>query len=84
MEMAGRDGGLDFWLDVGNDDASAFAEYATSGNQVDVLDDAFLKASMDATAAWAEKQAAVNPWFKRVWEHQQAYRKQWATYGPYR
>ena len=84
IELAGRDGGLNFWLDVGNDDAADFAAYATSGNQVDVLDDAFQQAAMDASAAWAEKQAGKNAWFKRVWEHQKAYRKLWATYGPYR
>jgi TRAP-type mannitol/chloroaromatic compound transport system substrate-binding protein len=84
VELAGRDGAMNFWLDVGHEDAGAFAEYATSGNQVDVLDKAFQTAAMEATAKWAEQQAKDNPWFKKVWEHQQAYSKQWGTFGPYR
>ena len=84
VELAGRDGALDFWLQVGHEDAAAFAEFPDVGNEINVLDDAFQQAAMDATAAWAEQQAKENPWFKKVWEHQQAYHKQWLTFGPYR
>ena len=33
---------------------------------------------------WAEEQAKTNPWFKKVWESQQAFEKLWADATTYR
>jgi TRAP-type mannitol/chloroaromatic compound transport system substrate-binding protein len=84
IELAGRDRALNFWLTLGNDDAVAFAEYEHGDNEIDVLDSEFQKAALDASAEWAEEQAKDNAWFKKVWDSQKAYHKQWMTYGPFR
>jgi TRAP-type mannitol/chloroaromatic compound transport system substrate-binding protein len=84
IELATRDTTLNVWMQIGHDDAISFQKYIDAGSQVVDVDDAFKAEAAKATADWAAKQAAENAWFKRVWEHQQAYAKQWAQAERYR
>lgn len=84
IERAARDTTLDVWLQIGHDDAISFQKYVDAGVEIVDVDDAFKAAATQATAEWAAEQAANNEWFRRVWEHQQAYAGQWAQAERYR
>lgn len=60
-----------------HDDALAYPKYIESGVEFVVLDDEVIEKANELTAAWADKHAAENEWFKRVLEHQRAYAKNW-------
>lgn len=83
LMLAGKLTTLDASMTINHDDAPVFEEFIKSNEVVDV-DQAFRDAAMAATADWAAEQAADNPWFARVWEHQQAYAKTFANAHRYR
>ncbi len=84
VKRAGERMTFNFWLEIGHQDASAFQNFLKSGNEVVDLDEDFKAAAAKATNEWADKQAADNEWFKRVWESQKAYAAQWSESHRYR
>lgn len=74
---------IDAAMTINHDDAPVFEEFLKSNEVVD-LDSSFIAAAKKATAEWADKQAAGNEWFARVWNHQQAYARTFANAARYR
>ena len=81
--LAGQITTIDAAMTINHDDAPVFEEFIASNEVVDV-DQKFKDAARDATAQWTAEQAANNEWFKKVWEHQQAYAKLFANAHRYR
>lgn len=75
---------LDFLTKLGHDDTAAYEFYKSEGVEIINLDQAFVDEAMAKSIAWAETQAAENEWFKKVWDHQKAYREAWANAPDYR
>ena len=75
---------LDFWMRVGHEDAKALVFYQDAGNEIIELDESVQKQVKVMADAWADEQAAKNPWFKKAWEHQQGYEVLWKNAARYR
>lgn len=72
------------WTRIGQADARAFQEFVKNGNTIIELDDAVRKEVARISAAWSDKQAAQNPWFKRIYENQKVFRTTWKDAHRYR
>ncbi len=68
----------------GDEDAQAYKKYQEAKVEFVVLDDEVIQKAKELTAAWSNKHAAKNEWFKRVLEHQRAYAKKWEAAHIYR
>ncbi len=85
IEIAAQKTTLDYYHQVGHDDAAAYQFYVESGNEIIILDDEVIKKGQELSDAWAEKVSAEQGgWFKKVWDHQKAYRASWANAYKYR
>jgi TRAP-type mannitol/chloroaromatic compound transport system substrate-binding protein len=69
---------------IGAEDAKALKFFKDAGNEIIELSEDVQKKTKEASVKWAEEQAATNPWFKKVWESQQAFEKLWANASSYR
>lgn len=65
------------WTRIGQADAKAFEVFVKNGNTIIDLDDSVRKEVARVSAAWSDKQAAQNPWFKRIYDSQKAFRSEW-------
>ena len=72
------------WTRIGEADARAFEVFVKNGNTIIELDDSVRKEVARVSAAWSEKQAAQNPWFKRIYDSQKAFRAAWRNAPRYR
>ena len=72
------------WTRIGNADARAFQEFVKNGNTIVQLDDSVRKEIARLSTAWSEKQASQNPWFKRIYDSQKAFRAEWKDSGRFR
>ena len=85
VEIAGKLISYDFYQQVGHDDTAAYDFYVQSGNEIVVLDDEVQSKAMELSLNWADGIAAEQGgWFKKIWEHQKAYRKAWSNAHKYR
>lgn len=84
IKRAGQTYFFNFWLEVGDKDAPAFQNFVKNGHEIVELDAEFKKAAKEATAKWAEDQAKGNEWFRKVYDHQQAYAATWSESHRYR
>jgi TRAP-type mannitol/chloroaromatic compound transport system substrate-binding protein len=85
IQRAGQTWLFNFWLETGHRDAAVWQDFKkSSNNEIVDLDAGFKAAAKKATADWAAKQGEGNEWFKKVWEHQQAYAATWSEADRYR
>lgn len=84
VQLAGQQMTLNFWMQLGHEDAPAFDDYMKSGNEVVELDENFKAEAKKAIDAWAEEQGKDNEWFAKVWASQQAYAETWSKAHLYR
>ena len=74
---------MDTWARYAYRDISALEEMRESGNEFVVLDSEFIRIARKATEEWEDKEAAINPWFKRALEHRRAFQvemNQWPSF----
>ncbi|MEX0343278.1 MAG: hypothetical protein AB3N20_00035 [Rhizobiaceae bacterium] len=83
IEIAARRSVFDNWMQYGHDDAEAFKKIAGATEIVD-LDSAFIDVAYKASVEWADKQAAENPEFEKVWSSMKAYGEIWKSATRYR
>jgi len=84
METAAKIVTFETWLKIGNEDAKALDFYRKAGNEVIELSDEVQFETNKIAKAWARKQAEGNPWFKKVFESQEAFEVLWKDAGRYR
>ena len=84
VELAAKKVTIESWMKIGHEDAKALAFFKKEGNEVIELDPAVQREAKKLAVDWANKQAANNAWFKKVWDHQQAYEKLWENASSYR
>ena len=65
------------WVKFGYASMNAMATYEKSGNEIIVLSDEVVKTVQKLADEWSEGHAAKNPWFKKVYESQKAFRAAW-------
>jgi TRAP-type mannitol/chloroaromatic compound transport system substrate-binding protein len=84
IRIAGQNMVFNFWLQVGNNDATSFQNFTKSGNEIVDLSEEFKAKAKEATDAWAASKAAENEWFAKVWKAQQEYSALWSESKRYR
>ena len=84
LKMAGKLMVLDTWARYPYKDIAALEEMRKAGNEFVLLDAEFQRAAIEAADKWADKQAAVNPWFKRVLEHRRRFQKDMESWPQFR
>ena len=72
------------WAQLGYDDIAAFQAFIENDNEIMTLSDEVQKEVQKISTEWAGKQAAENEWFKKIYESQTAFRKNWASAKAYR
>lgn len=75
---------LEGWMRVGHEDAKAYKFYKAEGNEFVELDVEVQKEAKRLGMEWAEKQAADNEWFKKVYDSQKAFTELWKDAHRYR
>ncbi len=83
IKLAGKLMVMDTWARYAYRDISALEEMRESGNEFVVLDSEFIRIARKATEEWEDKEAAINPWFKRALEHRRAFQvemNQWPSF----
>lgn len=75
---------LQSWLTVGEEDAKSLAFYREQGNEIIELDPEVQYAVHDKGIEWAEKVAAENEWFAKVFANQQDFEARWKDANKYR
>ena len=73
LEFAGQVMALDTYTRYPYNDIAAVAEMREFGNEFLQLSPDFIKAANEAATAWADEQAAQNPWFKKAYDHRRAF-----------
>lgn len=83
IEIAGKLSSFELYQQTRQADAEAFRAYLRSENEVVVLDAEAQSKARELSLAWAERIAGNRGgWFKRIWEHQKAFRQVWEdAYG---
>ncbi len=84
VKLAAKVVTLESWMTIGHEDAKALQYYRDNGNEVIVLSDEVKRKAKDIATVWADKQAAENPWFKRVMDAQREYEQSWLEAEDYR
>jgi len=75
---------MNSWLTIGEEDAKALDFYRKEGNEIIELSPEVQKKAHEIGVAWAQKQAEGNPWFKKVFDSQQAFAELWKNADRYR
>jgi TRAP-type mannitol/chloroaromatic compound transport system substrate-binding protein len=65
------------WVKFGYLSMNAMTTYEKSGNEIIVLSDEVIKTVQKLSEEWSDAHAAKNPWFKKVYESQKAFRTAW-------
>lgn len=68
---------LESWLRIGVEDAKALDFFRSQGNEVIELADEVQVKAREIAVDWAEKQAADNEWFERIWASQREFMELW-------
>lgn len=68
------------WANHAYNDLSAYRRMVKGGNTVLRLEDSFIKAAQKAGNAWADRQVAGNPWFKKMLNHQRQFQMDMQVY----
>ena len=84
VEFAAKQVTTESWMRIGAEDAKALKFFREQGNEIIELSPEVQKATKEMSIKWAEEQAKTNPWFKKVWESQQAFEKLSKTASSYR
>ena len=66
------------YLDTGNEDQKAMAEYRKAGNEIVQLDPALVADIQAETQKWLAAKSAGNAWMDKLIKHQLEYQKTWA------
>jgi TRAP-type mannitol/chloroaromatic compound transport system substrate-binding protein len=77
VEIAAKDTTYESWTRFVDKSLKAMTEYQKTGNQIIVLPDSVLQEVNTVSHKWYQEQAAKNPWFKRVYEDQMAFKAKW-------
>lgn len=72
------------WLDGASEDLGAFAELQSGKNEIVSLDKSFVAKVDEEAAKWSAEQAAGNPWFKKVQDSMNAFKKKLKVWHQYR
>jgi hypothetical protein len=85
LELAGKLTTLNAWLKFNNGDVDALVQLEQAGNEIVVVDDAFIEAAKDKTRAWEDRTVAeLGGWFERVLTSQRDFVKRWENASLYR
>ena len=86
LKLAGKLTTIKVFQETGHEDASAYAFYEESGNEIVVVDDEVIAKTAELAQAWADKTAAAQsePWFKDILANQRAYQDLWSNAHKYR
>jgi TRAP-type mannitol/chloroaromatic compound transport system substrate-binding protein len=85
IELAGRTMLLNTYLAYLKNDIEGFKQITENKNvEVIRVDKSLTDAAVKASNEWAQKQAATNEWFKRVYEDQSNFQKQLASVPSFR
>jgi TRAP-type mannitol/chloroaromatic compound transport system substrate-binding protein len=84
VEDAARLVTFESWLRTGQDDAKALDVYRKAGNEIIELAPEVQYKAREVALAWAQQQAAQNPWFKRVHDSQLGFEALWSEAERYR
>jgi TRAP-type mannitol/chloroaromatic compound transport system substrate-binding protein len=85
LELAGKLTTLDAWLTFNNGDVDALGKLEEAGNEIVVVDDAFIEAAREKTRAWEDRTVAEQGgWFERVLTSQRDFMKRWEAAPLYR
>src|SRR5690606_41979390 len=74
----------DSWVKTGADDAKALDFFRQAGNEIIELAPEVQYKAREIALAWATKEAAQNPWFKRVLDSQKEFERTWRSGESYR
>ena len=85
LMLAGKMTTHKVYEETGHQDASAYEFYASSGNEMVVVDDEVLAKTQELAQAWADKVAKdQGGWFDKILQNQRAYQKLWSKAHQYR
>ena len=85
LELAGKLTTLNAWLKFNNGDVDALVKLEEEGNEIVVVDDAFIQAAKDKTRAWEDRtMTELGGWFEKVLASQRAFVKRWENASLYR
>jgi len=84
METAAKIVTFESWLRIGQEDAKALDYYRKAGNEIIELSDEVQFEANKVAKAWGRKQGEANPWFKKVFENQEAFEVLWKDAARYR
>ena len=84
LKMVGKLMVLETWARYAYKDIAALEQMRQAGNEFVLLDAEFKRAAVAAADTWADKQAADNPWFKRVLEHRRQFQKEMENWPKFR
>ena len=80
IRLAARLSTFDGWKDHAYKDLGAYQRFEKSGNTMLRLDAEFIKTAQKAANDWADEQAADNPWFKKMLNHQRQFQMDMQVY----
>ena len=69
------------WIAIGKLDIKALETFRKNGNEIIFLDPAVQKQIHQLGKEWAQELAANNEWFKKIFDSQEAFQKQWKPVG---
>ena len=72
------------WMKIGRLDMDAMEVFKKQGNEVIFLDAETQKKAHELGQEWAHEHAAKNDWFKKVFDSQVTFEKQWDSVGKIR
>ena len=77
VELAAKIVTFESWTKVGQEDINAYHFFLEEGNEIiQLLPEVQIKIKQ-LGIAWAERKAAKNPYFKRIFDHQRAFEASW-------
>jgi TRAP-type mannitol/chloroaromatic compound transport system substrate-binding protein len=80
IRLAARLSTFDAWKDHAYKDLGAYQRFEKSGNTMLRLEPEFIKIAQKAANDWADEQAADNPWFKKMLNHQRQFQMDMQVY----
>jgi TRAP-type mannitol/chloroaromatic compound transport system substrate-binding protein len=84
VETAAKLTTLNSWMRIGQEDAKALELFEANGNEIIELDPEVQYRTQEIAKEWAEKQAANNEWFARVYQQQEEFKALWKDADAYR
>ncbi len=84
VKQAARETTYTSWIRIGRLDMDALDAFRKNGNEIIFLDSEVQKQILKLGKEWAQGHAAKNEWFKKIFESQEAFEKQWKPVGAVR